>query len=136
MRTASIIFIAILLSTGAALAQVTQPAITSLADPQTAVVIPIRGEINDYSRDAFMRRLAKARSMGAKVPGRLVSSAKSWLSHAGVDRKAGILPWQPPGAPTAFALRASQRRSALSRRGGRTSADGRRGAGRALGAAG
>ncbi|MGC8642394.1 MAG: Hsp70 family protein [Isosphaeraceae bacterium] len=34
-----------------------------------------------------------AREHGAKVPGRLVSSAKSWLSHPGVDRKSAILPW-------------------------------------------
>jgi hypothetical protein len=34
-----------------------------------------------------------AREHGAKVPGRLVSSAKSWLSHAGVDRRAAVLPW-------------------------------------------
>jgi molecular chaperone DnaK (HSP70) len=34
-----------------------------------------------------------AREHGAKVPGRLVSSAKSWLSHPGVDRKSPILPW-------------------------------------------
>ena len=34
-----------------------------------------------------------ARDQGAKVPGRLVGSAKSWLSHAGVDRKGPILPW-------------------------------------------
>jgi len=34
-----------------------------------------------------------ARDHGAKVPGRLVSSAKSWLSHSGVDRRAAILPW-------------------------------------------
>ena len=34
-----------------------------------------------------------ARRLGAQVPGRLVASAKSWLSHAGVDRLAGILPW-------------------------------------------
>jgi molecular chaperone DnaK (HSP70) len=34
-----------------------------------------------------------AREHGAKVPGRLVSSAKSWLSHAGVDRRAPVLPW-------------------------------------------
>ncbi len=34
-----------------------------------------------------------ARDHGGKVPGRLVSSAKSWLSHAGVDRRAAILPW-------------------------------------------
>jgi molecular chaperone DnaK (HSP70) len=34
-----------------------------------------------------------AREHGAKVPGRLVGSAKSWLSHSGVDRRSGILPW-------------------------------------------
>jgi molecular chaperone DnaK (HSP70) len=37
-----------------------------------------------------------AREHGAKVPGRLVSSAKSWLSHPGVDRRASILPWTAP----------------------------------------
>jgi molecular chaperone DnaK (HSP70) len=40
---------------------------------------------------------AFARWQGARVPGRLVASAKSWLCHAGVDRSAPILPW---GAPT------------------------------------
>jgi molecular chaperone DnaK (HSP70) len=34
-----------------------------------------------------------ARDHGAKVPGRLVGSAKSWLSHPGVDRRSGLLPW-------------------------------------------
>lgn len=34
-----------------------------------------------------------ARRLGAQVPGRLVASAKSWLSHAAVDRLADILPW-------------------------------------------
>jgi hypothetical protein len=34
-----------------------------------------------------------AREQGALVPGRLVTSAKSWLSHGGVDRTAPILPW-------------------------------------------
>src|SRR5580765_51229 len=37
-----------------------------------------------------------ARSHGSKVPMRLVSSAKSWLCHAGVDRLSAILPWQAP----------------------------------------
>lgn len=37
-----------------------------------------------------------ARVRGAQTPIRLVSSAKSWLSHAGVDRRAAIL---PPDAP-------------------------------------
>jgi len=34
-----------------------------------------------------------ARQLGAATPGRLVASAKSWLSHPGVDRMAPILPW-------------------------------------------
>ncbi len=34
-----------------------------------------------------------ARDCGGKVPARLVSSAKSWLCHGNVDRKAKILPW-------------------------------------------
>lgn len=34
-----------------------------------------------------------ARNLGAQVEGRQVSSAKSWLSHQGVDRKQAILPW-------------------------------------------
>ena len=34
-----------------------------------------------------------AREQGFIVPGRLVSSAKSWLCHGGVDRTSNILPW-------------------------------------------
>jgi membrane-bound serine protease (ClpP class) len=87
MRKASIILIGLLIFAGAALAQLpaTNRPPPSLADnlqPQPAAVIPIRGEINDYSRDAFMRRLTKARALGAKViiiqldtPGGLVTSA-------------------------------------------------------------
>jgi molecular chaperone DnaK (HSP70) len=41
---------------------------------------------------ACRHRPLGARS-GAAVPGRLVASAKSWLSHTGVDRTAAILPW-------------------------------------------
>jgi molecular chaperone DnaK (HSP70) len=37
-----------------------------------------------------------ARVQGARVPSRLVTSAKSWLTHAGVDRGAAILPWGAP----------------------------------------
>jgi len=35
-----------------------------------------------------------ARKRGAESPGRLVSSAKSWLSYTGANRTAPILPWQ------------------------------------------
>src|SRR6056297_2935843 len=34
-----------------------------------------------------------ARDHGAKIPSRLVSSAKSWLCHTQADRRARILPW-------------------------------------------
>ncbi len=37
-----------------------------------------------------------ARVRGAEVPGRVVTSSKSWLSNAAVDRTAAILPWQAP----------------------------------------
>ncbi|MDP3504298.1 MAG: Hsp70 family protein [Myxococcales bacterium] len=37
-----------------------------------------------------------ARTHGAKVPTRQVASAKSWLCHPGVDRRAKVLPWQAP----------------------------------------
>jgi molecular chaperone DnaK (HSP70) len=39
---------------------------------------------------------ALAQKRGAEVASRLVSSAKSWLSHAGVDRTAPILPSNAP----------------------------------------
>jgi len=49
-----------------------------------------------------------ARWQGARVPGRLVASAKSWLCHAGVDRTADILPWgELTGVPKISPMRAS-----------------------------
>jgi molecular chaperone DnaK (HSP70) len=36
---------------------------------------------------------AMASDFGAQSPGRMVVSAKSWLSHRGVDRTAPLLPW-------------------------------------------
>ncbi len=35
-----------------------------------------------------------ARDEGPSKPGRVINSAKSWLSHSGVDRTADLLPWQ------------------------------------------
>jgi molecular chaperone DnaK (HSP70) len=37
-----------------------------------------------------------ARGLGAKTQGRMVTSAKSWLSHPSVDHSADILPWGSP----------------------------------------
>ncbi|MEI8171136.1 MAG: Hsp70 family protein, partial [Rhodoferax sp.] len=49
-----------------------------------------------------------ARQLGSQVPGRLVTSAKSWLSHAAVDRLAPILPWgAPPDVPKVSPVDAS-----------------------------
>jgi molecular chaperone DnaK (HSP70) len=39
-----------------------------------------------------------ARNFGSQVPTRLVSSAKSWLCHPGIDRRAPVLPWKAPEA--------------------------------------
>ncbi|MFT3880822.1 MAG: Hsp70 family protein [Gemmatales bacterium] len=51
-----------------------------------------------------------ARNWGAKVTGRLVTSAKSWLCHDGVDRQAAILPWGGPSeVPKVSAVDASTR---------------------------
>jgi hypothetical protein len=51
-----------------------------------------------------------ARRHGVQVPTRLVSSAKSWLSHAGVDRTSALLPWQaPPEVGRVSAVEASAR---------------------------
>jgi molecular chaperone DnaK (HSP70) len=70
---------------------------------------PAAGELNpgdlqlpwsnkaDAARDAQAPVIGRlARTLGAQVPGRLVTSAKSWLSHASVDRLAPILPWGAP----------------------------------------
>jgi hypothetical protein len=51
-----------------------------------------------------------ARARGAQTPIRLVSSAKSWLCHSGVDRRAAILPFDaPPEVARVSPLEASTR---------------------------
>ncbi len=48
----------------------------------------------DAKRDYCVGEFARA--FGSQVPTRLVASAKSWLCHPGVDRKAQILPHRAP----------------------------------------
>ena len=48
----------------------------------------------DPEPEFVVGRLAQKR--GVENAGRLVASAKSWLSHSGVDRTAAILPWKAP----------------------------------------
>lgn len=51
-----------------------------------------------------------ARQQGAKIPGRQVASAKSWLCHPSVDRTAPLLPWSaPPDVPRLSPLDVSAR---------------------------
>jgi molecular chaperone DnaK (HSP70) len=53
---------------------------------------------------------ALAQKRGAEVASRLVASAKSWLSNAGVDRTAPILPLNAPeGVPKVSPVEASRR---------------------------
>jgi molecular chaperone DnaK (HSP70) len=50
-----------------------------------------------------------AQTLGGKVAGRLVSSAKSWLCHGAVDREAPILPWgAAEGVPKISPVSASE----------------------------
>ena len=48
----------------------------------------------DANRDYAVGEFA--RQQGSLVPTRLVSSAKSWLCHPGIDRKGPVLPWKGP----------------------------------------
>jgi Hsp70 protein len=57
--------------------------------PQGSLALPW-----DEQRNFVAGRLAQKR--GAENAGRLVSSAKSWLSHSGVDRTSPILPFRAP----------------------------------------
>ena len=75
--------------------------------PDTDRVLPWHPDpADDPVAEAIVGALAQ--ELGAKVPGRLVTSAKSWLSHPGVDRGAQILPWgAPPEIPRISPLDAS-----------------------------
>ena len=62
----------------------------------------------DAGRDFVVGRLAQKR--GVENAGRLVSSAKSWLSHSGVDRTAPLLPFRAPdGVDKVSPVEASRR---------------------------
>lgn len=51
-----------------------------------------------------------ARKRGVEAPGRLISSAKSWLCHSGIDRRSGVLPaTADPGVEKISPVEASYR---------------------------
>ena len=71
--------------------------------PAAVAVVPLparprraagRGAEAAVGREPRLRVGEFARAFGSQVPTRLVASAKSWLCHPGVDRKAPILPFR------------------------------------------
>jgi hypothetical protein len=63
--------------------------------------LPAAGELSEAQRSLPWGPAEQvvgelARRLGAAVPGRLVASAKSWVCHGGVNRRAPILPWSAP----------------------------------------
>ena len=69
--------------------------------PQGSLALP-------WNSDAKTAVGEFARKRGAEIPNRLVSSAKSWLCHSGVDRTQPILPWDsPPDAEKVSPVEAS-----------------------------
>jgi hypothetical protein len=58
--------------------------------------LPAGGVALPWDRDRSYAVGEFARNHGARVSGRLVTSAKSWLCHGGVDRSAPLLPWTAP----------------------------------------
>ncbi len=89
------------------------PQLTTLRESEPLLLLPsclyapIAGEI---AGDPTWVTGAVARRRGAEVAGRSVSSAKSWLSHAAVDRTAAILPWgvDDEGVPKVSPVEASK----------------------------
>jgi hypothetical protein len=84
------------------------PQVTALGEVQTRpllpsfIYLPGPGEVPagslrlpwDANRDYAVGEFA--RQFGSQVPTRLIASAKSWLCHPGIDRRAAILPWKSP----------------------------------------
>jgi len=75
-----------------AIVQTVRPSdVRPLALLPSALYLPHPDEFPDPSPPQIVGEFA--RWQGSKVPSRLITSAKSWLSHGGVDRTAPILPW-------------------------------------------
>src|SRR5687768_16194359 len=80
--------------------------------PPGATHLPWDGQTSEVSKTSLVSGIVGefARNHGSRIPGRLVTSAKSWLCHAGVDRSAAILPWSaPPDVPRISPVEASTR---------------------------
>ncbi|MBV8675013.1 MAG: Hsp70 family protein, partial [Acidobacteriaceae bacterium] len=88
----------------------TLPALPSFLYFPTKEELATGGVSATWDEDPPMVTGLLAREMGALVPSRQVSSAKSWLSYSGVDRSASILPAQAePPQPMISPVEASAR---------------------------
>jgi hypothetical protein len=81
--------------------QLTGPGVVELRDSLPSFLYVKQGHEDDSSslelpwqdEDAVTVAGEFARERGAEVPHKLISSAKSWLCNAAVDRETAILPW-------------------------------------------
>ncbi len=88
---------------------VEQFAIPQLVHPNEVREEPLLPSFLFLENDAFIAGVLAQRK-GLENASRLVTSAKSWLSHAGVDRTAAILPINAPeGVPRISPVEASRR---------------------------
>ncbi|MDP2340035.1 MAG: Hsp70 family protein [Deltaproteobacteria bacterium] len=76
--------------------------VAALPQLASTLYLPLAGELSDDDRRLPWSKPGEAppfpagafaKDQGAKIPGRVIVSAKSWLSTSGVDRRAKILPW-------------------------------------------
>lgn len=84
---------------------VTRSEIETLPLLPSVLYAPLPDEsVADPFGDAPWAIGAFARRRGQEAPGRVVSSAKSWLSHPGIDRKAPVLPWAGTEDPSLWPI--------------------------------
>ena len=82
--------------------QLTGPGVVELRDSLPSFLYVKQGHEDDSNslelpwpdEDAVTVAGEFARERGAEVPHKLISSAKSWLCNAAVDRETAILPWE------------------------------------------
>ena len=83
------------------LPQLVAPGEVTSAAPPSLLYLPTEGELPDGATQLPWGQAPRvvgelAGRLGAKVPHRLVASAKSWICHGGINRRAPVLPWNAP----------------------------------------
>ncbi len=91
----------------ASIAQVIQPNTQESATSLPSFIyFPLPEELTakaialDWDTDRQFAIGAFARERGAEIPSRLINSAKSWLCHAGIDRREKLLPLESEDSET------------------------------------